>query len=54
MIQLILGSLHHFMKTFFQEHSQEHGGFLEILKQLFWVNFPEFSLPTYFQFIKNY
>ena len=36
------------MKTFFKEYFPEHGGFLEILKQVFRVNFPEFSLPTCF------
>ena len=36
------------MKTFFQEHFQEHGDFLEILKQVFRKHFSEFSLPTYY------
>ena len=42
------------VKTFFQEHFQENEGFLEILKQLFIINFPEFSLPTYFLLTINY
>ena len=43
------------MKTFFQEHFQEHGGFLkQVLKQVFKVHFPEFSLPTYFPLAINY
>ena len=31
------------MKTFSQEHFQEHGDFLEILKQVFRVHFFELS-----------
>ena len=42
------------MKAFFREHFQEHGGFLEILKQVLRVHFPEFYLPTYFPLIINY
>ena len=34
--------------TVFQEHFQENKGFLEILKQIFTIHFPEFPLPTYF------
>ena len=41
------------MKTFFQEHFQENGGFLEILKQVYRVHFPEFSLLTYFALAIN-
>ena len=36
------------VKTLFQEHFQENEGFLEILKPVFRIRFPEFSLPTYF------
>ena len=42
------------MKTFFQEHFQEHGGFLEILKQVFRPHFAEFPLFTYFLLTINY
>ena len=42
------------MKTFFQEHFQEHGGFLEVLEQVFRVHFSEFSLPSYFPLTINY
>ena len=42
------------MKTFFQKQFQEHGGFLEILKQIFRVHFPEFSILTYFPLTINY
>ena len=42
------------MKAVFQEHFQEHGGFLKILKQVFRVHFPEFSLLTYFLLTMNY
>ena len=41
------------MKTFFQEHFHEHGGFLEMLKQVFRVHFPEFSLLSYFPLTIN-
>ena len=47
-------SFHHFYENIFQEHFKEHGGFLEILKQVFRVHFPEFSLPTYFLSTINY
>ena len=39
MIQLVLGSLHHFYENI-QEHFQEHRDFMEILKQVFRVHFP--------------
>ena len=42
------------MKTFFQEQFQEHGYFLEILKQVYRIHFHEFSLPTYFPSTLNY
>ena len=42
------------MKTFFQKDFQEHGGFLKILKQVFRVHFPAFSLLTYFPLTINY
>ena len=42
------------MKRFFQEHFQEPGCFLEILKQVFRVHFLEFPLPTDFPLIINY
>ena len=42
------------MKTIFQEHFQENGDFLEILKQVFRIHFPGFSLPTYFPLTINY
>ena len=50
MIQLVLRSLHHFGKNVFQERVQENEGFLEVLKQVFRIHFPEISLPTYFPF----
>ena len=42
------------MKIFFQEHFHKHGGFLEILKQVFRIHLPGFSLPTYFLLTINY
>ena len=39
------------MKTFFQEHFQEHEDFLKNLKQVFRVHFPDFF--TYLFSIKN-
>ena len=53
-IQLVLGNLHHFYENIFQEHFQEHGGFLEVLKQVFRVHFPDFSFLTYFPLITIY
>ena len=53
MLRLVLGSLQT-LKTFFQEHFQENGVFLEFLKQVFRIYFPEFSLPTYFPLTINY
>ena len=47
MMHLILKGIHYFRKTFFQEHFQENEGFLEILKQVFRIYFPEFSLPIF-------
>ena len=47
MIQLVLEGIHHFCKTFFQEHFQENEGFLEILKEVFRIYFTEFSLPIF-------
>ena len=54
MMKLVLGASIISMKTSFQEHFKEDGGFLEILKQVFRVHFPEFSLPTYFLLTINY
>ena len=48
MVQLVFTNLHHFCENIFQEHFQEHTGFLEILKQVFKTHHSEFSLPTYF------
>ena len=42
MIQLVLGNLHHFCKNIFSDHFQESEDFLEILKQVFRIHFPEF------------
>ena len=43
------------MKTFFQEHFQEQGGFLEILKNRYLEYiFLNFSLLTYFPLAINY
>ena len=42
------------MKAFLQEHFQEHGGFLETLKQVLRVHFLEFSLLSYFPLTINY
>ena len=42
------------MKTLFQIHFQEDGGFLETLKQVFRVHVPEFSLLTNFLLTINY
>ena len=42
------------MKTFFQENFQEQGGFLEILKKVLRVDFPEFFLLTHFPLTINY
>ena len=41
-------------KFFFQEYFQEHGGFLETLKQVFRIYFSEFSFPTYLPLTINY
>ena len=46
--------MHHFCNKIFQEHFQENEGFLETLKQVFRIPFPEFSLPTYFPLTINY
>ena len=54
MIQLVLRSLHHFGKNVFQERVQENEGFLEVLKQVFRIHFPESLLPTNFPKTINY
>ena len=55
MKQLVLGILHHFYENIFSETMHgEHGAFLEILKQIFRLHFPDFSLLTYFPLIIRY
>ena len=42
------------MKKIYQKHFQEDGGFLEILKEVFSIHFPEFSLLTNFPLTIHY